>query len=169
MKKIINKSLKVFLASLMMLSAFAFIPGPSSSMLSQFAPLMAESTGVEHRVIGNPLNVRSGPGTNHSVLMTIPRGAIVRVQATNGNWARISSNHWVHRNYITQVSNASGTRIVTVNPGSSLNVRSAPTTNAGVVGTLNNGSRVSVTLRSANGWYQIGTNRWVSAQFVRRP
>ena len=60
------------------------------------------------------------------------------------------------------------TGMVTTTSGN-LNVRSAPNTGAPVIGSLPNGSTVTI-LGEQNGWYRInfqGRDGWVSSQFVR--
>jgi len=53
--------------------------------------------------------------------------------------------------------------------GGNLNVRSAPNNGAGVIGSLPNGSNVSI-LGEQNGWYRInfnGQTGWINGSFVR--
>lgn len=59
---------------------------------------------------------------------------------------------------------ASNTYSVTA---SKLNVRSGPSTNYSVVGTLNNGDIVTV-LGNSNGFANIGTNKWVSSNYLKK-
>lgn len=59
-------------------------------------------------------------------------------------------------------------QIGTVHVSSYLNVRSAASTSASIIGKLSNGAQVSV-LSSSNGWVQIsynGTTGWVSGQYI---
>jgi len=167
MKKVLRQSFKVLLAVLMVITTFSFAPS-SSSTIEPFTPITAEASGTTYRVIGNPLNVRRGPGTNHPVVTTRNLGVSVTVHETRGNWSRIGNNRWVSRNFITRQRSASGARIVTgINPGSFLNVRSAPIGTSRSVRRLNNGARINVTHRTDNGWYRIRSGEWVNRNFLR--
>ena len=112
-------------------------------------------------------------------------GASINVYSVRGDWARINNSlpqRWVHRDHIQQVFSASGTRVVNVGTGNTLNMRSAPTTNGTIRGSLRNNASITVRAR-ANGWYLLTTtsagnhgvvgllNRsmtWVNASHVRR-
>ena len=56
-------------------------------------------------------------------------------------------------------------KIGVVKVNSRLNVRSGPSTNNSVVGSLSNGTQVTI-YEENNGWYRIGDNQWVSAQYI---
>jgi uncharacterized protein YraI len=49
------------------------------------------------------LNVRSGPGTNFSIVSSLPKGTAVKIYAILGNWGQInaSSESWVSLTYTT--------------------------------------------------------------------
>lgn len=49
------------------------------------------------------LNVRKGPGTNHSIVKKLQDGALVKIWETAGNWLRIGEGEWVHKAYVTIV------------------------------------------------------------------
>ena len=57
------------------------------------------------------------------------------------------------------------TGIVKVNSGYTLNVRRGPGTNYPYVRSLNNGTTVTI-YKTENGWYNIGTGEWVSANYI---
>jgi len=70
---------------------------------------------------------------------------------------------------ITPPPSGQGLQGIITTAGGVLNVRSAPNTGAGIIGTVPNGTRVTI-LGEQNGWYQInldGRNGWVSGNFVR--
>ena len=46
------------------------------------------------------LNVRKGPGTNHSIVKKLQDGALVKIWETEGNWLRIGEGQWVHKAYV---------------------------------------------------------------------
>ena len=62
-------------------------------------------TGTAYTVSASTLNVRSGPGTNHSVLGQVSRGQRVTVIGSSGAWKQIrfgSGTGWVHGSYLTR-------------------------------------------------------------------
>lgn len=48
-----------------------------------------------------PLNVRSGPGTNYKVVRSLKKGSKVTVTATSGSWSKIGNNEWVSTSYLS--------------------------------------------------------------------
>lgn len=48
-----------------------------------------------------PLNVRSGPGTNYRVVRSLKKGSMVTVTATSGSWSKIGKNEWVSTAYLS--------------------------------------------------------------------
>ena len=48
-----------------------------------------------------PLNVRSGPGTNYKVVRSLKKGSMVTVTATSGSWSKIGNNEWVSTSYLS--------------------------------------------------------------------
>lgn len=48
-----------------------------------------------------PLNVRSGPGTNYRVVRSLKKGSKVTVTATSGSWSQIGKNEWVSSSYLS--------------------------------------------------------------------
>ena len=53
----------------------------------------------------------------------------------------------------------------TVAASRGVNVRSGPGTSFPIVGGLSNGTQINVS-SSSNGWYQIGSNRWISSTYT---
>ena len=131
------------------------------------------TSGQTGKVNCSSLNVRSGAGTNHSVVTTISRDTVVTIlgKAKDGNgakWYKISVNGktgYASAQYITVTSSgssesnseqASGTGIVNC---SSLNVRSGAGTKYDVVTTISKNQSVTITSKTkdSNGdlWYGI--------------
>ena len=46
------------------------------------------------------LNIRKGPGTNHSIVKKLQDGALVKIWETDGKWLRIGEGEWGHGAYI---------------------------------------------------------------------
>jgi uncharacterized protein YraI len=73
--------------------------------------LVSESQGSQQGntwvVTASTLNVRSGPGTQHSIIGTLQRGTAVEVSGESGVWKSISvgmgsTQAWVHGAYLSQ-------------------------------------------------------------------
>lgn len=66
----------------------------------------------------------------------------------------------------TSNSGGSGQCQMTVTNADVLNIRSTPDANGTVVGKLKNGQTTSATKTVQNGYRELNTDQWVSAQFV---
>ena len=104
------------------------------------------------------------------------------VLSESNGWAKVKVNGktgYVSAQYLkSNNGNNSGggstekviaTKYVSVNPGSNLNLRSAPSTNASIIGKLANGTKVDV-LSESNGWAKVkvnGKTGYVSAQYLK--
>lgn len=131
------------------------------------------TSGKTGKVNCSSLNVRSGAGTNHSIVTTISRDTTVTIlgetKDNNGDkWYKISVNGktgYVFAQYITLTSSgtsdsdsqqASGTGVVNC---SSLNVRSGAGTKYSVVTTISRNQSVTITSKAKDGngdtWYGV--------------
>lgn len=140
--------------------------------------------GVASHIGGGALNVRTGPGTNYSLLATYPKlnqGNQFEVLQDLGQWLKIRiANQFVGFVYSSFVEIDAPN---TFEPfaayadnlnGKSLNVRTGPGTNYSPLAAypkLNQGNQFIV-VGSTNGWYLINiANRfegWVAATYVTR-
>lgn len=80
-------------------------PGPAFPM-NRFKSLLKErgNETLTYEVVSDtPLNVRLGPGTNFKIAFEYVKGSLVNVEEFKGDWARVSSSHWVHRAYLKKV------------------------------------------------------------------
>lgn len=133
------------------------------------------------------LNVRSGPSTNYSIIAKLSKGTKVQIITRNasGNWHYIllsnGTKGYVSGNYIsvssvsTPAATASPTPtsstslVGTVKVSTSLNMRSGPGTSYSVVGSLTNGTKVTI-LQTLSGWYKIQTSAgkvgYVSSAYI---
>lgn len=139
----------------------------------------ASSSGSTMVVTASRLNVRSGAGTNHSVIGGLNGNQTVTVTGSSNGWYTINHNGrtgYISADYVkeqtgsssTSSTSASETMVVTVN---SLNVRSGAGTNHSIIGNLKRNQTVTVTPHS-NGWYAInhnGRTGYISAHFVAAP
>ncbi len=121
------------------------------------------------------LNVRSGPGTNYSILGVLYQGNSVTVRGANQNgWTPVTyqgRSAWVASQYLTGTAastpNASGGGASgTATTLEALNVRSGPGLSYAVLTVLPKGTSVSLTGKTSNGYAEIGAGRWVSTAWI---
>lgn len=119
--------------------------------------------------VNSSLNVRSGPSTGNSVVGSLHNGDKVTIYDEQNGWYKIGDGKWVSAQYVVVGGNTPApqptTKTMYVKVNSSLNVRSGPSTNNSIVGSLSNGTKVTV-YEERNGWARIGDGRWVSAQYL---
>lgn len=76
-----------------------------------------------------PLNVRSGPGTNYKIVRSLKKGNKVTVTATSGSWSKIGTDEWVSTSYLSaaQVNTSTVNKTVNSNPTPTFKVGSTYT------------------------------------------
>ncbi len=121
--------------------------------------------------VSSYLNVRSAASTSAPIIGKLTNGAQVPVLSSSNGWVQISYNGttgWVSGQYISVSSVPTQTGTVNVASSSYLNVRSAASGTASIIGKFASGAQVTI-LSSSNGWYQISYNNatgWVSGQYI---
>ncbi len=142
--------------------------GTSGWSASQY---LSTSGGTTATVIDGSLNLRSGPGTNYSIVALMPNGATVTVTgaSTNGFYPVTYGNlsGYAAGQYLSFGSTP--TQTATVIDGS-LNLRSGPGTNYSIVALMPNGATVTITGAQQNGFYpvQYGTlSGYAYAQYLQ--
>jgi uncharacterized protein YgiM (DUF1202 family) len=123
---------------------------------------------------GDPLNVRSGPGTDYDVISSLPDGTSVSIVNQQGNWGELPNGGWVSLSWITSGNGSSnsggggggdnGSAYVNTN-GDPLNVRSGPGTDYGVISSLPDGTSVSIVNQQGN-WGELPNGGWVSLSWI---
>ncbi|MEO0409494.1 MAG: SH3 domain-containing protein [Cyanobacteria bacterium P01_A01_bin.135] len=128
-------------------------------------------------VTASVLNIRSGPGLGFTVVGELFEGTQVEVLRTSGDWAEISSSTageaWVSSSFLAGDGStggggtpSDGTATVTA---SELNIRSGPGLGFTVIGSLFEGTEVSILGTSGN-WTEISSSAageaWVSSDFI---
>ncbi|MGL5152465.1 MAG: SH3 domain-containing protein [Clostridium sp.] len=126
--------------------------------------------------VNDSLNVRSGAGTNHSVIASLPKNKKVEIIGESGNWFKINFDGregFVSKDYIIVEGQSSGggstNREGIVQVSSALNVRSGAGTNHSVIGSLRKGQSVTITGESGD-WYKInfnGQSGYVAKQYIK--
>ena len=122
-------------------------------------------------VIGNQLNVRSGPGTNYDRVASMNVGERVNIleQFTIGGtkWGCIDKG-WICLDYVYidgTTGENSGTGTVT---GDGLNIRTGPGTTYGTNGSLNKGDTVKILtqIKIGNTIWGCINKGWISMEYV---
>ncbi len=135
------------------------------------------------KVIADELLIRSGPGTNHSILGFLREGTAVTIteKKTNGSmeWGKISKG-WISLTYVQLNDVGGGTAAPAPEQGTAtsetgyanvrewLNVRSGPGTSYGIVTKLKPRETVTITEYKTVGgtkWGKIA-NGWVSMDYI---
>ncbi len=107
------------------------------------------------------LNVRSGPGGNHSVVDVLDDGSSVEIFNVKGNWYEIGNDRWVYARLVKIIEVKHG-RVVFA---SFLNVRSGPGTNFPRVKQLQRDTLVKIDDQSGK-WYRVGEDEWVFGSYI---
>jgi hypothetical protein len=146
-------------------------------------PPPAPSVGLQGRVTSSILNVRTGPSTSHPKVEVLSQGATLQLVERVGGWWRIGTQRFVNADFVQVISMPpaggggvasgggtpappSGARAgVVASP--TLNVRTGPSTAFQKVAELKKGNSVQVFEQNSEGWYRIGTGRWVLGKFVQ--
>lgn len=115
--------------------------------------------------VNTSLNVRSGAGTNHSIVGSLKNGQAVTVYEESNGWARIGNGQWVSAQYLSSTNNTNSYPTKYVTPNIGLNVRSGAGTGYRVIRALPKGTKVTV-YETKNGWSRIGNGEWVSSAYI---
>ena len=131
-------------------------------------------------ITADRLNIRSGYGTNYSVIGTLTNGSKVEIVESQNGWYKIKYNGgygYVSGDYV-KVDGQSKPDVKPEEPtvkntgvvnATTLNVRSGYGANYSKIGTLTNGTKVEI-VESQNGWYKIKYNGgygYVSGDYVK--
>lgn len=165
------------LAAIALLGAIFAISAPS-----------ANAQTAQYATVTTALNMRSGPSTSYQVILVLPAGAQVTVYqcTTNRTWCELEYNGrlgWASARYLRFQTAVSGdpppqqpapppqTGQVTAQTTVSLNMRSGPSTQYGVIAVIPAGGTVAVS-RCTNGyaWCEVtygNRTGWVSARYLR--
>lgn len=162
----------------------SYVKDVNSSSSSSSASSQSSKTVF---ITASSLNVRSGPSTSYDSIGSLSKGASVKTYGSTNGWYKIKYNGrtaYISAKYTSSKapsgssssnsssgnsapSNSSSSKKVYVT-ASSLNVRSGPSTNYNVVGSLKEGAAVT-TYGSTDGWYKIkynGKTAYISAKYT---
>lgn len=147
---------------------------------AQLAGAVSVKAGVA-AVATTGVNIRSAPSTSARILGGLERGQrVTAVGQTSGAWVKVrfdKTTAYVSGSYLNTTGKnapAAPTRITTTGSKittASLNVRSGASLSSSVVGTLSEGTRLTLTGALSGTFAQTvyrGEKRWVSMQYVAR-
>jgi len=125
---------------------------------------------------GSKLNVRVGPSTSSSTIMSLSKGKEVTIISESNGWSEIKvngKNGYVSSKYLiskqTSTSSEKSIKYVSIDANSSLNVRKSPSSQSNVLTKLSNNTKVEVYAES-NGWSKIkvnGIDGYVASQYIK--
>lgn len=143
---------------------------------SYLAKVQSNSNGGTYRVNTNSLslNLRSGPGSNYSVIDSMPKNSLVTMIEYGSSWSKVRYNNkegYTATQYLVQADSNSnnGTYYIKTN-SQNLNMRSGPGTNYSIITSIPKGAQVNVT-EYGSGWSKIeysGKTGYVSTQYLSR-
>jgi len=126
------------------------------------------------------LNVRSGAGTNHSILGSMKRGTKITISGKTNNFYKITysgKTGYISAQYVKITTKP----VVVIKPpvvyttrygvttASSLSVRSGASTNHSILGRMKRGTKITISGKT-NNFYKItysGKTGYISAQYVK--
>lgn len=118
------------------------------------------------------LYVRTGPGTNYSIVRGLSNGTRVEVYETSSNWSRIGNNEWVCSDYLKDSNSTSNNTTTNTNwtgrvtAKSGLYVRKGPSTNYSIVSSYSYNTSVTI-LEQQNNWGK--TNKgWICLDYISK-
>ncbi|WP_176720433.1 SH3 domain-containing protein [Desulfuribacillus stibiiarsenatis] len=152
------------------------------------SPTTTNSNTTAMIVSGNTVNIRSGAGTNFSIIGTLKNGDIIQALSNTNGWVSFrttsgtlgyvsSSLVKVHVENTTSPTTSSSTTdttssvLVSQVTGTSVNVRASASTTSTILGVVRKGDDVVVT-RQLSGWYEIdwnGNKGFISSSLVSTP
>lgn len=132
---------------------------------------------------GGELNVRQSPGGE--ILRTVPNGDSVTLTGqTSGEWIELEGGGWVSRFLVTPVDSGnslasdptssqtppasnslSPNQAIVTTDGGGLNVRQQA--NGEIIGSIADGSVVTLTGQRLEGWVELETGGWVSEAYLQ--
>ncbi len=147
--------------------------GQTGYMSRDYVTLAAQADGSfgTGSVKGSGVNVRSGPGLGYGSIGTVGTGESFSVTGVSGDWYKISykgATGYVYSSYLTvggtssgaaapaaqSQETAQGTGVIT---GNYVRMRTGPGTGYAIVGTYNNGDKMTITGKSGD-WYAVSCN-----------
>lgn len=122
-------------------------------------------------VTASALNMRSSASTSSSVVTTLPKGTVVLVTGTSGDWYKVwylGQEGYMSGSYLSLSDSAAAAFGTGTIQGSDVRVRSGASTASSVLGAVNSGKTMDIT--GVNGsWYKVsynGSEGYVYSQYM---
>lgn len=120
-----------------------------------------DASGQMGVVKATSLNVRSGPGTNNTVLFTVKKNETVEIKESSNGWYKIKNSSgregWASSTYISKYGNTSNNEII-INAQKKtttrVNFRNGSGTSYRIIATLPKGTKVEV-ISESGGWTKV--------------
>ena len=132
---------------------------------------VSSALGKMVSVVGDNVNLRSGPGTKYSVKWKYGSGFPLRVLEEKGGWLKVEDfegdSGWLYE----KLTSRNGHMIVKVhkNQNKKINIRSGPSTKYKIVGKAYYGV-VFKTIKQQNGWAHVkhdsGLEGWIKRSLL---
>lgn len=138
----------------------------------------AASAAIGTATTTTGVRLRSGAGTDYSIITTLYYGTSVSVLEDNGNgWYKVDYNGTVGymcAQYLAYTAGSSSDSQTNSGTAAYVNAnkvrfRAGPSTDYDIIDTLNSGTVVTITADAGSGWYQIsynGTAGYMYGQYV---
>ena len=131
------------------------------------------ASGSNGSVKGSDVRMRSGPGTNHSILGVYNTGTEMTITGESGNWYKVSyggNDGYVSKDYMTTTKPSSGgsTSQTGYIKGNDVRLRSGAGTSYSILGQYNNGTPLTITGTSGD-WTAVtinGVKGYVNSAYV---
>ena len=126
------------------------------------------TAGSNGSVKGSDVRMRSGPGTNYSILGTYQNGTPLTVTGTENGWSKVTiggMSGYIRSDYVSGGGADSKTGYI---KGTGVRMRSGAGTNYSILGTYNNGTPLTITGTSGN-WTAVtinGVKGYVNSTYV---
>ncbi len=149
-------------------SEFVGLSGAASA-----APTPAAGTASGNgSVKGDSVRMRSGAGTSYSILGTYNNGTALTVVGTENGWTKVTIGGvtgYIRSDYVSTAAGGASTATQTgYIHGTSVRLRSGPSTSSQILGTYNTGTEMTITGTSGN-WYAVtynGAQGYVSKDYM---
>lgn len=137
---------------------------------SNVTPAIAPGIFAQIENVNFAANFRSNPSTTASIIGTIPKDAIVYLADYSNGWYKVSYNGQVGWVSSTLIATLPQGKYVTIKGATQLNIRSAASSSAYIVGVLTQNQYAQVLGYSDDGnWMHIsinGIDGWSSASYL---
>lgn len=112
------------------------------------------TAGSNGSVKGSDVRMRSGPGTNYSILGTYQNGTPLTVTGTENGWSKVTvggMSGYIRSDYVSGGGADSKTGYI---KGTGVRMRSGASTTSSILGVYNTGTEMTITGESGN-WYKV--------------